>query len=279
LKKILITGSQGFIGKNLIKNLVNEKKFEIHATCRKKFIKNYKNVKWIKVKNLQSDSINKFKYDILVDLAWYDLDNYNSQTHIKKQVTEHFVFYKKLLKKNKKINIFSFGTCLEYGLREGKLVENMISDPKINYARGKDILRKKIMYLKKKYDFSINWLRLFYIYGEGQEKRKIYSQFINAIKSRKKFFIMSKGTQKRDYIHIKSVVKIIIILIRKNVNVGIINLCTGNSIRVIDLVRKWKKKFKSNIKLKIGSLDIPNYEPQIFYGSVKKLNNIIKKNE
>lgn len=271
--KILITGGQGFIAKNIIKELKKLKKYQIYATSRKN-LKKEKSVNWIKIKNLKSSSINQFNFDIVLDLAWYDLDNYNSKTHLK-QVFEHLIFYKKLIKNNKKVNIFSFGTCLEYGLREGKLSENFKSDPKINYAKGKDLLRKKIMSLRKRYNYSINWLRLFYIYGEGQEKKKIYTQFINAIKSKKKFFPMSKGTQKRDYINIKKVVRIIIILLNKNINGGIINLCTGKPISVIQLVKKWKKRFNSKIILKTNQFKTPSYEPEIFYGSTKKLNKII----
>jgi dTDP-6-deoxy-L-talose 4-dehydrogenase (NAD+) len=273
LIKILITGGQGFIAKNIFRELKKLKKYQIFATYRKN-LKKEPYVNWIKVKNLKSSTINQFNFDVVLDLAWYDLDNYNSKTHLK-QVFEHLVFYKKLIKNNKKINIFSFGTCLEYGLREGKLSEKIKTAPKINYAKGKDLLRKKIMLLRKKYNYSLNWIRLFYIYGEGQEKKKIYTQFINDIKSKKKFFYMSKGSQKRDYINIKKVVRIIIILIKKNVNCGVINLCTGKPISIIQQVKKWKKKFNSKIFLKTNHFMTPIYEPEIFYGSTKKLNKII----
>lgn len=273
--KILITGGQGFMGQYLIEYFEKFSKHKIFATYRKIKNKKKSSVTWIKIQNLKSNNIYKFDYDVVIDLAWYDLNNYRASSHLKKQVLEHLFFFRKLLKKNKKINIFGFGTCLEYGLREGKLSENMKPSPQVNYAKGKDSLRKKIMFLRKKYNYSINWLRLFYIYGEKQEKKKIFTQFIHAVKSKKKFFFMSKGTQERDYIHINTVVKIIAFLVNKNINGGIINICSGNAIKVINLVKTWKKKFKSKIILKTNKLEVPTYEPQIFYGCIKKLNKIM----
>ena len=73
----------------------------------------------------------------------------------------------------------------------------------------------------------------------------------------------------------KDVAKILLNLMNKNSDFGIINICSGKPIKVIDLVKYWKKKLNSKIILDSGQLSIPNYEPYIFYGDNKKLKKII----
>ena len=81
MKKILITGGTRFIGRNILSELSKSKKYIIFSTYRKKKIR-VKNVNWIKTKTLKSDKFKDESFDILLDLAWYDLYNFNSLSHI-----------------------------------------------------------------------------------------------------------------------------------------------------------------------------------------------------
>ena len=58
MKKILITGTGGFLGSNILKSLV--KSNTVYATARKKIISNHKNLKYIFFYN-HSDLIKKLK--------------------------------------------------------------------------------------------------------------------------------------------------------------------------------------------------------------------------
>ena len=79
----------------------------------------------------------------------------------------------------------------------------------------------------------------------------------------------------RDYLDVRKVTKILINLINKNIEFGIVNICSGKPVRVIDLVKSWKRKFNSKIILEKSLLSIPKHEPYIFYGDNKKLKMII----
>ena len=276
MKNILVTGGTGFIGRNLINLLIKKKVFKIFSTYRSDSVKRSKNVHWIKVQSLDKFNFESYNFDILIDLAWYDLDDYNAKSHSQRQVNEHIVFYKKLLKKNSNINIYTSGTCLEYGLKEGKLSETMIDKPIVNYAIGKSNLKKKIFQIKKKYNFSFNWLRFFYIYGKGQEQKKLYTLIIQAIKNKYKYFKMSNGNQSRDYLHIEQITNLLFELIVKDQSNGVINICSGRSTKVINLIRGWKKQLNSKIVLKRNIFSIPKYESFSFYGCNKKLKGILK---
>ena len=173
------------------------------------------------------------------------------------------------------MSLYIIGTSLEYGFREGKLNEKFISISHINYSKEKNMYRKKLIEIKNKFNFKLTWLRPFYIYGDNQQKRTLYSQFKRAVKKKHKKFKMSKSDQNRDYLNVRKVAKILINLINKNIEFGIVNICSGKPVRVIDLVKSWKRKFNSKIILEKSLLSIPKHEPYIFYGDNKKLKMII----
>ena len=274
MKNILVTGSTGLIGSLVLKHLENTS-YNIFCTYRNKRSKYLNKINWIKTKNFKSKRFKSLKFDILLDLAWDNLDNYNSNSHIKIQVKEHFSLYKYLIKKNSKISIYSVGTCLEYGKREGKLKESFKLSPITNYAIAKNLLRKKTIKLQKKKNFNFTWLRLFYMFGSNQPKRTLYTQFMNAVKKRKKIFKMSKGEQSRDYLSTEKIALLIFKLVLKETGFGDINISSGKAIKVKDLVYRWKQKMNSKIKIERGAIMMHNHEAYNFYGCNKKLNKII----
>ena len=58
-------------------------------------------------------------------------------------------------------------------------------------------------------------------------------------------------------------------------NIGVVNVCSGKPVTIKNLVLKWKKKLKWNIKFNFGVKSIKKYEPNNFWGSIKKLNKLI----
>jgi dTDP-4-dehydrorhamnose reductase len=60
MKKILILGSGGMLGCQVVKKLKNIKKVKLYVTYRKKKIINYKNIKFIKFDATNPESLNKY---------------------------------------------------------------------------------------------------------------------------------------------------------------------------------------------------------------------------
>ena len=76
------------------------------------------------------------------------------------------------------------GTCFEYGMQSGYLSEKMITNPGNPYALAKDSLRKFLLSLQREVPFTLQWARLFYMYGSGQNPNSILAQLDNAVFSR-----------------------------------------------------------------------------------------------
>jgi|MDSV01.1.fsa_nt_gb dTDP-6-deoxy-L-talose 4-dehydrogenase (NAD+) len=273
--KILITGASGFIGKNLISFLLNNNQITVIIRNKKKII----DQPWYKkVEIIQGDIFNKnlnifYKdYDILIHLAWSNLNDYNHIDHYK-NLKKHKKFIKNAVKNNIKRFIIS-GTCQEYGFRSGELSERMKAQPTTIYSKAKNELREYVSLLKKNNQIKIQWIRIFYLYGKFQNKKTLFGQLDQAIKNKNKIFNMSSGQQIRDYLSINELCKLINVLVNNPNLVGIVNCCSGKKLKLIQIIKKYLGRKK--IFLNKGYYNIPSYEPLNFWGSRKKIDRIIK---
>lgn len=272
---ILITGGTGYIGKNLLKKFISFQS-KVYILSRKKNKFNQKK-KIIFLKGSIEKPPKKLlnnKFETLIHLAWDNLDNYNSKEHLR-----NLKFHKKFLKKminNGLKKIIVTGTCAEYGLKNGLLYEKNKVKPISNYAKSKDDLRKYINKLIINKKIIFNWIRVFYLYDGNEPKKTIIGLLKHAILNKKKYFKMSLGQQTKDYVSVFVLIKLIILLIKKNIKYKIINCCSGKPTKIIDLVKKYAKK--KRIKIIKGYYPVPKNEPFYFYGSKLILDKIFQKN-
>ena len=277
--KILVTGATGLVGKHVVDELIKYN-HQIIGTTRNtdSNISSPKlNYSFLDIDNLDA-SINYFSHfdkpDLLIHLAWQGLPNYKSLFHFENNLMTHFSFLKNMLSNGLKKLVVT-GTCFEYGLREGCLSEEMITDPQNPYALAKDTLRKFLVDLQKKYQFDCKWIRLFYMYGEGQNPNSLLSQLQTALQNGDKEFNMSGGEQERDYLPIEKVAEYIVAIALQNKVTGIVNCCSGKPIKVKELVKNYLKDNNREIKLNLGYYPYTDYEAMSFWGDDTKLKSIL----
>ncbi len=285
MKKILITGATGFIGNYVIEELLKHN-VEIIATSSNE--EKAKQFSWFnKVKYVSFDlakfdpSVNYFDVfyqpDILIHLAWEGLPNYKSSFHTEINLPKHKAFLENLISNGLK-NVTVTGTCLEYGMQEGCLSEDMESHPSNSYAIAKNVLRKSIGQLQQQFSFSFKWIRLFYMYGKGQNPNALLSQLDKALQNGDAIFNMSGGEQTRDYLPVEKVAEYIErISLQKNIE-GLINCCSGVPVTLKKFVEDHLKITGKSIKLNLGYYPYTNYEPMHFWGSTRKLNKALEEN-
>jgi nucleoside-diphosphate-sugar epimerase len=283
MKKILVTGATGFIGNYLVPQLLELGHTVIATSASQEKAAGrtwFPNVEYIPFRLEDfSPGINYFDFfkqpDIIIHLAWEGLPNYKSLFHFETNLPRHYAFLKNLVV-NGASDITITGTCFEYGMKEGCLREDMVTDPANAYALAKDCLRKFLQQFQSVHPFALKWVRLFYMYGAGQNPKSIFSQLETAIRKGEKTFNMSGGDQVRDFLHVQEAASNIrSISTQKNLN-GIINCCSGNPVKLADLVRNYLNKVNSNISLNLGFYPYNDYEPMEFWGDNSKLQTILK---
>lgn len=278
--KILVTGATGFIGNYLTEELL-KLGHEVIATGIE--LKSKLKYKWLDRVTYVRCDLNQAiadpcKYfhapDMLIHLYWEGLPNYKAQYHFEKNLFNSYFLIKNLIIGGLR-NITVLGTCFEYGMKSGMLDEQLESAPVNAYALAKDVLRKFLEELKTAYDFNFKWIRLFYLYGEGQNKDSILEQLKRAVKNKEKIFNMSGGEQLRDYLPIEKAAEYIAKISLQNEITGIINCCSGKPVSIRSFVEKYLEERNLSIKLNLGYYPYPDYEPMNFWGDNSKLMKII----
>ena len=282
--KILITGATGFIGNYVIRELLKYNNHKIVATSieTKEEVNNLDWIEFVEYINYDINIAkeNLFEFfkepNLLIHLAWQGLPNYKELFHFERNLPSNYNFIKNLILNGLK-NISVIGTCLEYGLMEDCLSENIQTNPITPYSLAKDTLRKFLEQLNKKHEFYFKWIRLFYMYGKGQNPKSIIPQLDKALDNNEKVFNMSGGVQLRDYLPVVKVAEYIVRISLQTNLLGIVNCCSGEPISIKCLVENHMKKRNKQIKLNLGYYPYPDYVPMDFWGDNTKLQRILKK--
>ena len=282
MKKILVTGATGFIGNYVAADLL-DRGFSVIASSANE--EKARQATWFSRSvfvpfDFRSfePAVNYFDFfhrpDRMIHLAWEGLPNYKSSFHIEENLPRHKDLLGNLIK-NGLSDLTITGTCLEYGMQEGRLREDMPALPSNPYARAKNELRKFLEDLQQQHPFLFKWVRLFYLYGKGQNPNSLVSQLEKAISNGDKVFNMSGGEQVRDYLPVEQAAEYVVkIALQDKVN-GVINCCSGEPVSVKDFVKKYLDKINKDISLNLGHYPYTDYEPMQFWGDNNKLKSIL----
>ncbi|MEO6693378.1 MAG: NAD(P)-dependent oxidoreductase, partial [Saprospiraceae bacterium] len=203
--------------------------------------------------------------DRIIHLAWSGLPRYKELHHLENNLMVQYNFLNSIIELGIK-NVTITGTCLEYGFKEGCITDQDFPDPHISYAIAKDSLRRLLKQKTMEVSYDLKWIRVFYVYGEGQSSNTLYGQLCVAVEKGDHSFNMSPGDQTRDYMHVKDVAKYIVDVSLSESNSGVFNCCSNNPITVVDFVVGLLKEKNVKMDLNLGYYPYSDYEPKSFWG-------------
>lgn len=287
MKKILITGSTGFIGSNIFLNIKNN--FKIYLLLRRKlrekkinFIKN-QNIKIINFKNYDelNFKIKKITIDVIIHCATYYVKKHKDK-EISKIFDSNIVFPNIILKNLKKMKVkkfINFTTVWEnYNAQKGRSF-NL-------YSKSKQIFRKNIDFYKnnnkkiKFYNFFVSDT-----YGENDSRKKLINLLKNNYFKNKITKILSKKLY-INLLNVKDILEAVNLIIDKKINPGNYVLKNKYNFSLQKIVSKINYNNKKKIKIKWISSKIikekfyeykklPYWRPQ--FSSIDDLANFITK--
>lgn len=208
--------------------------------------------------------------DVFVHLAWPGLPDYRGLFNLTHNLGAEIALFRWLVEWGV-AHLVVAGTCLEYGLQFGPLAEDAETCPTTPYGLAKDTLRKTVQLMQKAQPLTLQWMRLFYMYGPGQSERSLLSQLDKALAEKRSTFDMSPGDQLRDYLPIEDVAERFARVITQKEVSGVINCCSGRPVSVLDLVERHLEANSGSIHLNRGVYSYPDYEALAFWGVPEKL--------
>ena len=236
----LIFGGYGFIGSKLFKLSKNS----IRYTSKNKLTKNYS-------LNFFKAIIKKHKPKNIFFLSGISYPLFSKNKHLL-DIKKNNIKLQNLLaaasQAKFKGKIIYASSIAVYGSNKKKIVdENENLNPESYYALSKIIAEKQCDYFIKKENMNIVILRLCSIFGPGLKRQIIYELIKKSLLDKKSNIVVNgKKTDKREFLYIDDLIKILNKIKKNKIKSGIYNIGTGKHILISEIFNVLKK----NLNLK-----------------------------
>ena len=285
MKKILITGGNGYVGKELINTIQNT--YKVHVADKN--LNRIKNKKYKKIKlhkiNLTKNKetkllINKINPDIIINLAAThfipECEKYPDLCFANNVLTV-INLMKKIDKKCKFIHISSASV---YKHSKSSLKENTSPiKPSDIYGISKLQSEQVVNHYGNKKNIDYLIVRLFNVIGPGETNPHFVPEIISQLKRNRNIIKLGNLKAKRDFIDVRDVANAISKLCTKKYsslkNNKIVNLASGKTISLMNVLNIIKKITKSNFKIKINEKKLRKNDNPVILASINKISKFI----
>lgn len=271
--KILITGANGYLGQGITKELLDIGHIVIASDIVCDKVDKRAIIKDCDLFNID----NPFEYfeqpDAVLHCAWRNGFVHNDYSHIT-DLSKHFMFLEKLINSGIK-ELSVLGSMHEVGFFEGCVDENTPTNPLSLYGISKNALRQALQILCSSKDVTFKWLRGFYIIGNKEYGNSIFSKIYKAAKENNKLFPFTTGKNKYDFLDYDIFCRYVAKTVSQNKVNGIINICSGEPIKLSEKVEQFIKDNELDIKLDYGKFPDRPYDSKELWGDNSKIKEII----
>ena len=258
--KVMISGANGFLGKNLIAHL--PKTYDVRSVS-------------IRHDNLKSvgDDILKYQPDIFIYNGWYDGNSFSSVNNYEQFDNINIAIeLGKVFSQLKDLYFVGVGSFAEYGINKTLISEEDKECANNYYGASKSILKTFTKTLCEVNNFKWLWLRPCYIYGPGDVHSRLIPNTIQACINNKNLTLNSCDSIV-DYLYIDDFTSAVNQLLL-NKNTGIFNICSGEQYVVKDIINVIKQEFNYHNITFDSSKDRKNSYTNHICGNNSKLQQI-----
>lgn len=275
MKRILVTGAGGYIGRHIVSSLLDMGADVIAVDFNIDKIDERADRRIVDIFSGDEDLYEKLgKPEVCLHMAWKDGFVHGSDAHME-MLSSHYAFIKYLVKNGTK-QIAVMGTMHEVGYHEGEINDDTPCNPISLYGIAKDALRRSLMLLAEREQFTLQWLRAYYIYGDDKFSNSIFAKIVAAAEEGKKTFPLNSGKNKYDFISVDELAEQISSCVMQDEVDGIINCCSGKPISLGEMVESFIEKHNYDIELQYGVFPDRPYDSPAIWGNSDKINIIMK---
>lgn len=255
LKKVLVTGGTGFIGQNVVNELL-QRGYEVHSLVFPPFMPEQPNLIQYEMNLMDTMSLKNFftehQFESLIHLAWY----VGPKCHVHDLNMDWLIGTLNLLKffKEQGGKVFlGAGTCSEYEYKYGYLLEDETpTDPQTLYGNSKNAIYNVAKVFCKQNDISFKWPRIFNLYGPNEKPQRLMPSVINSCLKGEDVKV-SDCLKFQDYLHVEDTARGIVDVFESNLE-GAVNICSGQPVQLKTIVNK--------------IAEITNFQGNILWGAI-----------
>jgi len=143
------------------------------------------------------------------------------------------------------------GTCFEYDLDAGRLSIETPLRPATPYAQAKVDAFKALSATLPRQGVAFAWCRLFYLYGEGEDSRRLVAYVRGRLQAGEPVEL-SSGSQIRDFLDVREAARMIADVALGS-GEGPVNICSGKPVTVREVAERIAEEFGRRDLLRFGA--------------------------
>ncbi len=274
-KKFLVTGANGYIGRYVVKNLLDMGNTVVASDLSYDGVDERALRTDVQLFSGDEDIYEQFgRPDVCIHLAWRNGFVHNADSHIL-DLPDHYKFIKNMIDGGLK-HIVVMGSMHEIGYWEGPIEEDTPANPSSNYGIAKNALRQMTTLIAKTKGVCMQWTRGYYILGDDLKNSSVFTKITKLEQEGRATFPFNSGKNKYDFITVEGLAEQIAAVASQEEVTGVINCCTGKPVALADKVEEFIEEHHFKIRPEYGAFPDRPYDSPGVWGDPEKIQKIMK---
>lgn len=256
---ILVTGATGFVGRQVLQELTKRAcrvRLVVREGKQNRIPHSAVIERVIATPDLWSESAAWWAdvcrgVDTVIHVAWYAEPGQYLQSPKNLDCLAGTLRLSQGASRAKVRRFVGIGTCFEYDLSAGLLTVETPLRPWTPYAAAKAAAFMALSQYLPQQGLEFAWCRLFYLYGEGEDERRLVPHLHARLKAGEPVELTS-GQQIRDYLDVREAGRMIVKAALGTVR-GPVNICSGTPVTIRELAERIADEYGRRDLLKFGA--------------------------